>query len=219
MIELLKKSLIQLFELYNVTMKYFLPLIIAVSILISPLNTLAEELILAGGCFWCLEHDLESLKGVNSVDSGYSGGSLQNPTYENHNGHQEVVLVDYDSQLVTLPEILRLYFRNIDPLDGKGQFCDRGDSYRPVIFFKDATEESDAINAIVSASNELRVPLEKISVELKSKGRFWLAEEYHQDFAERNELKYKFYRFSCGRDQRLDKLWGDNARSINLWNE
>ena len=87
------------------------------------------------------------------------------------------------------------------------------------LFFKDATEESDAINAIVSASNELRVPLEKISVELKSKGQFWLAEEYHQNFAERNELKYKFYRFSCGRDQRLDKLWGYNARSANLWTE
>ena len=88
-----------------------------------------------------------------------------------------------------------------------------------MIFFKDATEESDAINAIVSASNELQVPLEKISVELKSKSQFWLAEEYHQDFAERNELKYKFYRFSCGRDQKLDKLWGVNARSINLWSE
>ena len=219
MIERQKKLLILLFELYNVMMKLFLPLIIAFSILINPLNSLAEELILAGGCFWCLEHDLESLKGINSVESGYSGGDLQNPSYENHEGHQEVVLVNYDSQLVSLSEILRLYFRNIDPMDGKGQFCDRGDSYRPVIFFKDETEESDANNAIVSASNELRVPLEKISVELKSKGQFWLAEEYHQDFAERNELKYKFYRFSCGRDQRLDKLWGDNARSTNLWTE
>jgi|TARA_Y100000748_G_scaffold244022_1_gene208278 peptide-methionine (S)-S-oxide reductase len=219
LIERQKKLLILLFELYNVMMKLFLPLIIAFSILINPLNSLAEELILAGGCFWCLEHDLESLKGINSVESGYSGGDLQNPSYENHEGHQEVVLVNYDSQLVSLPEILRLYFRNIDPMDGKGQFCDRGDSYRPVIFFKDETEESDANNAIVSASNELRVPLEKISVELKSKGQFWLAEEYHQDFAERNELKYKFYRFSCGRDQRLDKLWGDNARSTNLWTE
>ena len=128
-------------------MKIFLPLIIAFSILINPLNSLAEELILAGGCFWCLEHDLESLKGINSVESGYSGGDLQNPSYENHEGHQEVVLVNYDSQLVSLPEILRLYFRNIDPMDGKGQFCDRGDSYRPVIFFKDETEESDANNA------------------------------------------------------------------------
>ncbi len=200
-------------------MKYFLSLIIALSILINPLNTYAEELILAGGCFWCLEHDLESLKGINSVQSGYSGGDSQKPTYENHEGHQEVVLVKYDSKLVSLSEILRLYLRNIDPLDGNGQFCDRGDSYRPVIFFKDVTEESDAKDALISASNELRVPLEKISVELKSKGKFWLAEEYHQNFAERNELKYKFYRFSCGRDQKLDKLWGDNARSTNLWSE
>ena len=125
-------------------MKYLLPLILVFSILINPINTLAEELILAGGCFWCLEHDLESLKGINDVQSGYSGGKLQNPTYENHEGHQEVVLVNYDSKLVSLTEILRLYMRNIDPLDGKGQFCDRGDSYRPVIFFKDETEESDA---------------------------------------------------------------------------
>ena len=200
-------------------MKYFLPLIIALSILINPLSTLAEELILAGGCFWCLEHDLESLKGVNFVQSGYSGGSLENPTYEDHDGHQEVVMVNYDSKLVSFTEILRLYMRNIDPFDSNGQFCDRGDSYRPVIFFKDSIEESEAKNALISASNELRVPLEKISVELKSKGQFWLAEEYHQNFAERNELKYKFYRFSCGRDQKLDNLWGDNARSINLWAE
>ena len=200
-------------------MKYFITLIIAFSIFINPIGTLAEELILAGGCFWCLEHDLESLKGITFVQSGYSGGNLQNPTYENHEGHQEVVIVNYDSKLVSLPEILRLYLRNIDPLDGKGQFCDRGDSYRPVIFYKDSIEKSDAENALFSASNELRVPLEKISVELKSRGQFWLAEDYHQDFAERNELKYKFYRFSCGRDQKLDKLWGDNARSMNLWAE
>ena len=198
-------------------MKYLLSLIVALSILVNPLNAFAEELILAGGCFWCLEHDLESLNGINFVQSGYSGGTLQNPTYENHDGHQEVVLVNYDSKLVPLSEILKLYLRNIDPLDGSGQFCDRGDSYRPVIFFQDSNEESYAKNALISASNELGVPLEKIAVELKSKGQFWLAEEYHQNFAERNELKYKFYRFSCGRDQRLDKLWGDNARSTNLW--
>ncbi len=200
-------------------MKYFLPLIIVFSILINPLNTIAEELILAGGCFWCLEHDLESLNGINFVQSGYSGGNLQNPTYEKHDGHQEVVLVNYDSKLVSLSEILRLYLRNIDPLDGKGQFCDRGDSYRPVMFFKDSIEESEAKNALISASNELRVPFEKISVELKSKGQFWLAEEYHQNFAERNEFKYKFYRFTCGRDQELDKLWGDKARSTKPWSE
>jgi len=200
-------------------MKYLFSLIIVFSILINPVNTLAEEVILAGGCFWCLEHDLESLDGINSVKSGYSGGDLQNPTYENHSGHQEVVLVDYDSKSVSLPEILRLYLRNVDPLDGEGQFCDRGDSYRPVIFFNDSKEENEAKSALVNASKELGVPLEKMYVELKSKNQFWLAEDYHQNFADRNELKYKFYRFSCGRDQRLDNLWGDKARSIDIWSE
>ena len=200
-------------------MKYIFSLIIVFSILINPVNTLAEEVILAGGCFWCLEHDLESLDGINSVKSGYSGGDLQNPTYDNHSGHQEVVLVDYDSKSVSLPEILRLYLRNVDPLDGEGQFYDRGDSYRPVIFFNDSKEENEAKSALVNSSKELGVPLEKIYVELKSKNQFWLAEDYHQNFADRNELKYKFYRFSCGRDQRLDNLWGDKARSLDLWSE
>ena len=200
-------------------MKYFLPLIIALSIFISPVNAFAEELILAGGCFWCLEHDLESLNGVKTVLSGYSGGDLPKPTYENHVGHQEVVLVNYDSNIINLSEILRLYLRNIDPLDGGGQFCDRGDSYRPVIFFENIAEEKEAKDALIAASIELGVPLEKILVELKQKREFWQAEDYHQNFANKNELKYKFYRFSCGRDQKLDKLWGDNARSINLWSE
>jgi len=200
-------------------MKYLFSLIIVFSILINPVNTIAEEVILAGGCFWCLEHDLESLEGINSVKSGYSGGDLQNPTYKNHDGHQEAVLVDYDSKSVNLPEILRLYLRNVDPLDGEGQFCDRGDSYRPVIFFNDSKEENEAKNALLNASKELGVPLDNISVELKSKNQFWLAENYHQNFADRNELKYKLYRFSCGRDQKLENLWGDKARSLDLWSE
>ena len=200
-------------------MNYFLSLIIVFSILVNPVNTFAEEVVLAGGCFWCLEHDLESLKGINSVISGYSGGDLQKPTYENHDGHQEVVLVNYDSEVVTLSELLRLYFRNIDPLDGGGQFCDRGDSYRPVIFYENSDEKNEASKSLISASKELGVNLEKINVELKPKNQFWEAEAYHQDFANRNELKYNFYRFSCGRDQQLDKLWKENARSLNVWSE
>ena len=187
-------------------MKYLFSLIVVFSILVNPINTFAEEVVLAGGCFWCLEHDLESLRGINSVISGYSGGDLQKPTYENHNGHQEVVLVNYDSEVVTLSEIYRLYFRNIDPLDGGGQFCD-------------SDEKNEARKSLLSASKELGVNLEKINVELKPKSQFWEAEAYHQDFANRNELKYKFYRFSCGRDQQLDKLWKENARSTNVWSE
>ena len=200
-------------------MKFLFSLFLVFSIFINPINTFAEEVVLAGGCFWCLEHDLESLRGINSVISGYSGGDLQNPTYENHKGHQEVVLVNYDPEVVTLSDIHRIYFRNIDPLDGEGQFCDRGDSYRPLIFFENSDEKNEARKSLLSASKELGVDLEKINVELKPKSKFWEAEAYHQDFANRNELKYKFYRFSCGRDQQLDKLWKENARSINVWSE
>ena len=200
-------------------MKYIFSLIIIFLLFATPINVLADEVILAGGCFWCLEHDLESLEGINSAQSGYSGGDLKNPTYENHDGHQEVVLVNYDSKLVSLPEILRLYLRNIDPIDDGGQFCDRGDSYRPVIFFEDSKQKDVAKNALISASKELNVPIENIAVALESKKQFWLAEDYHQDFAEKNELKYKFYRFSCGRDQKLDKLWGVKARSKDDWSE
>ena len=200
-------------------MKYLFSLIIFLAIFFKPFMIYAEEVVLAGGCFWCLEHDLESLKGINSVISGYSGGDLENPTYENHDGHQEAVLVNYDPEVVTLSEIYRLYLRNIDPLDGEGQFCDRGNSYRPVIFFENLDENNQASKTLLSASKELGVSLEEIKVELKPKTKFWRAEEYHQDFANRNELKYKFYRFTCGRDQKLDILWKDNARSIAIWSE
>ena len=200
-------------------MKFLLPLLLILSFVINPIKAYSDEIILAGGCFWCLEHDLEYLEGVDFVKSGYSGGDLNNPSYENHNGHQEVVLVNYDPKIVTLDEILRLYFRNIDPLDGKGQFCDRGDSYRPVIFFENSFEENQSNEALISASRELKVPIEGIKVEVKSKNKFWLAEDYHQNFAENNEFKYKFYRYSCGRDKRLDQLWGENSKTGNEWSE
>ena len=200
-------------------MKYLLSLLIILSIITNPTKAYSDEIVLAGGCFWCLEHDLEYLEGVDFVKSGYSGGDLNNPSYENHNGHQEVVLVNYDPKIVSLDEILRLYLRNIDPLDGRGQFCDRGDSYRPVIFFGNSLEENQSNNALISASKELKVPIEEIKVEVKSKNKFWLAEDYHQNYADNNELKYKFYRYSCGRDKRLDQLWGDNSKTGNEWSE
>jgi len=212
-----EKSLIQLSSIYNGYMKFLLTFLIIFSIVTNPIEAYSDEIILAGGCFWCLEHDLEYLEGVDFVKSGYSGGDLNNPSYENHNGHQEVVLVNYDPKIVSLDEILRLYLRNVDPLDGKGQFCDRGDSYRPVIFYQNSTEENQSINALINASLELKVPIEEIKVEIKSKSKFWLAEDYHQNFADNNEFKYKFYRFSCGRDKRLDQLWGVNSKTNNEW--
>ena len=200
-------------------MKFLLSLLIILSIVVSPIEAYSDEIVLAGGCFWCLEHDLEYLEGVDLVQSGYSGGELNNPSYENHNGHQEVVLVNYDPKKVSLEKILRLYLRNIDPLDGKGQFCDRGDSYRPVIFYQNSIEENQSNDALLSASKELNVPLQEIKVEVKSKNKFWVAEDYHQNFANNNDLKYKFYRYSCGRDKRLDKLWGENSKTSNEWSE
>tara|TARA_Y100001978_G_scaffold121529_1_gene108428 strand:+ start:290 stop:892 length:603 start_codon:yes stop_codon:yes gene_type:complete len=200
-------------------MKFLFSLLIILSFIINPIKAYSDEIILAGGCFWCLEHDLEYLEGVDFVKSGYSGGDLINPSYENHNGHQEVVLVNYDPQIVSFDEILRLYLRNIDPLDGEGQFCDRGDSYRPVIFYQNSIEENLSNNALISASRELNVPIEKIKVELKSKNKFWLAEDYHQNYAEKNDLKYRLYRYACGRDKRLDQLWGENSKTRNGWTE
>ena len=200
-------------------MKNLLSIFIVFLIFINPGRSNANEIILAGGCFWCLEHDLELLEGVNDVKSGYSGGEILNPNYENHEGHQEVILLNYDSNKITLDTILRAYFRNIDPLDGQGQFCDRGNSYRPVIFYEDAEDEAKSKNALISASKELGVPLDKLKVELKSRTKFWVAEDYHQDFAKNNELKYKFYRYACGRDKRLDQLWGKMAQQSIPWNE
>ena len=198
-------------------MKYLISFLICTLIFGNPSISLANEMVLAGGCFWCLEHDLESLEGIVSVQSGYSGGFLENPTYENHNGHQEVVLVDYDENIINFQDILRLYLRNIDPLDDGGQFCDKGDSYKPVIFFDTNDEKDKSKAALLSASKELNLPLNQLKVTLKPKSKFWLAEDYHQNFADNNELKYKFYRFTCGRDQRLDELWGKNARKIEFW--
>ena len=200
-------------------MKNLFSIFIIFLIFLNPLRLNANEIVLAGGCFWCMEHDLESLEGIDNVKSGYSGGDILNPTYENHAGHQEVVLVNYDSNIIELETILRAYFRNIDPLDGEGQFCDRGDSYRPVIFYEDPDEAEESKNALISASKELGVSVDKIKVELKSRNKFWVAEEYHQDFAKNNELKYKFYRYACGRDKRLDQLWGEKAKKTIAWSE
>tara|TARA_B100000212_G_scaffold283650_1_gene223848 strand:+ start:129 stop:731 length:603 start_codon:yes stop_codon:yes gene_type:complete len=200
-------------------MKNLFSIFIVVLIFFNPIRLNANEIVLAGGCFWCMEHDLESLEGINNVKSGYSGGTILNPTYQNHEGHQEVVLVNYDPKIINFETILRAYLRNIDPLDGEGQFCDRGNSYKPVIFYEDLDEADKSKNALISASRELDVSADKIKVELKSRNKFWDAEDYHQDFAKNYELKYKLYRYACGRDKRLDQLWGDRAKKLITWSE
>ena len=168
----------------------------------------SEEAIFAGGCFWCLEHDLEGLDGVVSAESGYSGGDLINPTYDNHNGHQEVVKVSFKPEVISYKDLLKQYWINIDPFDDKGQFCDRGDSYKPVIFVSNKDQESIAKESKQSISAELNTPLDQLKVDIIDSKPFWIAENYHQDFAVKNPLKYNFYRKSCGRDNRLKKVWG-----------
>ena len=169
----------------------------------------SEEAIFAGGCFWCLEHDLEKLDGVVSAESGYSGGDLINPTYENHSGHQEVVKVSFDNDVISYKDLLQQYWFNIDPFDNEGQFCDRGNSYKPVIFTSNQEQESDAKDSQEAISVALNIPIEQLKVDIIDSKTFWIAENYHQDFAVKNPLKYNFYRTSCGRDNRLKKVWGE----------
>tara|TARA_B100000700_G_scaffold183098_1_gene201980 strand:+ start:63 stop:674 length:612 start_codon:yes stop_codon:yes gene_type:complete len=179
-------------------------------LLFAPVQVFAEsqEAIFAGGCFWCLEHDLEKLDGVFSVDSGYSGGDIKNPTYENHIGHKEVVKVTFNSDILSYKDLLKNYWINIDPFDGSGQFCDRGDSYKPVIYTSNLEQERQVKESQKNISLELNVPMDQLKVDVLDSKTFWIAEEYHQDFAVKNPIKYNIYRTSCGRDNRLKKVWG-----------
>jgi len=180
-----------------------------------------EEAVLAGGCFWCLEHDLEDLPGVLDVESGYSGGRKANPTYQEVSGggtgHQESVRVRFDNTRIRYEALLRAYWRNVDPFDGGGQFCDRGDSYRPVIFTTSATQAVEARNSLVAAARELGRPTSAIKVAVRPLAKFWPAETYHQNYARRNGVRYRYYRWACRRDQRLDAVWGDRARRGVRW--
>ncbi len=180
-----------------------------------------EEAVLAGGCFWCLEHDLEKLPGVLSAESGYSGGHVDRPTYQQvsgeRTGHQESVRVRFDSGVISYATLLRSYWRNVDPLDGGGQFCDRGDSYRPVIFTTSAAQQKAADASAKAAAQELGVSDQTLKVEIRNATRFWPAEGYHQNYADRNPIQYTYYRWACGRDRRLDAVWGQTARTGDAW--
>jgi len=187
----------------------------------APVAAATEEAVLAGGCFWCVEHDLEELPGVLDVESGYSGGKLARPTYRQVSaggtGHQEVVRVRFDNTRIRYDRLLRAYWRNIDPFDGGGQFCDRGESYRPVIFTTSATQAVEARNSLVAAARELGKPASAMKVAIRPLARFWPAEGYHQNYARRNAVPYRYYRWSCGRDRRLKAVWGSRAGVAERW--
>ncbi|MFM7313808.1 MAG: peptide-methionine (S)-S-oxide reductase MsrA [Cyanobium sp.] len=201
--------------------RLLLAALLALLTLLPAAPVLAEEAVLAGGCFWCLEHDLEHLPGVAEVVSGYSGGSLRNPTYRQVSaggtGHQEAVRVRFDPERISYAALLRSYWRNVDPLDGAGQFCDRGSSYRPVIFARGEGQLKQARASLEAAARELDRPASAIRVQIRPLKTFWPAEDYHQNYAERNDLKYRYYRWACGRDRRLEAVWRNRARRGLPW--
>lgn len=166
----------------------------------------SEFLVVAGGCFWCVEADFEKLDGVGDVLSGYGGGTKKNPTYRNHEGHLEVAKIPYDPSVISYRELVDYFFHHIDPLDDGGQFCDRGHSYTTAVFYQNADEFAAANAAKAAAEEELG---EEVVTPIREFERFWLAEDYHQDYYKKNPVRYKFYRTSCGRDRRVNSLWGE----------
>jgi peptide-methionine (S)-S-oxide reductase len=181
----------------------------------------------AGGCFWCIEKDFETVKGVSEVVSGYTGGKTKNPTYKQvtkgGTGHYEAVEIRYNPGQVSYDELLYKFFRSVDPTDAGGQFCDRGESYRTAIFVSNAAEKAAAEKAKARAEKDLG---RKIVTPILSASRFYQAEAYHQDYYKSSDVvltrrgpktkanAYKFYRNACGRDKRVKQLWGKDAAFV-----
>lgn len=165
--------------------------------------------IFAGGCFWCMESDFEEIEGVVSVTSGYTGGDVANPTYEQvssgDTGHYESVRVEYDPDQISYRQLLETFWENIDPFDAGGQFCDKGPQYRAVVFYLDQAQ-MQAARASLAALQDQAGAGRPVETQILPAQIFYPAEEYHQDYHEKNSLRYKGYRFACGRDQRLDEV-------------
>ncbi|MDY6828670.1 MAG: peptide-methionine (S)-S-oxide reductase MsrA [Pseudomonadota bacterium] len=170
--------------------------------------------VFAGGCFWCMEPPFDRLEGVVRTTSGYAGGAESNPTYKQvasgGTGHAEVVEVVYDPKRLTYADLLAVFWRQVDPLDGGGQFCDRGRQYRPAIFVANAQQRRTAEASLKELVDSGRFAA-PIAVTIEPLDRFWPAEQEHQDYYRRNPVRYKFYRWNCGRDARLESLWGTPA--------
>ncbi|MEW6168960.1 MAG: peptide-methionine (S)-S-oxide reductase MsrA [Pseudomonadota bacterium] len=165
----------------------------------------------AGGCFWCTEADFEKVDGVIKAVSGYTGGGVEQPSYtqvsSGATGHAEAVQITYDPAVVSYEHLLDVYWHSVDPYTANAQFCDHGSQYRTAIFVHDEVQRALAERSKVALARQYpdRPP---IVTEIADAGRFWAAEDYHQDYYEKNPLRYNYYRWSCGRDQRLDELWG-----------
>lgn len=168
----------------------------------------------AGGCFWCMEPPFDKLDGVIATVSGYTGGHTRNPTYEEvsagRTGHAESVEITYDPSRISYTKLLEVYWHNIDPTTPNRQFCDVGSQYRSAIFYHDAEQQRLAEQSKAALAKSKPFP-QPIVTEIVAAGEFTPAEAYHQDYYLKNPLRYKFYRYNCGRDQRLEELWGKAA--------
>lgn len=167
--------------------------------------------VFAGGCFWCMEPPYDKIDGVISTISGYTGGHIKNPTYKQVSstitGHVEAIEITYDPTKVDYNTLLDVFWRNVDPTRDDGQFCDRGAHYRPVIFFKDNIQKQIIDKSLQDIKANKPFP-DPVKVDILAEKTFYPAEEHHQDYYLKNPVRYKFYRYSCGRDQRLEQLWG-----------
>jgi len=194
-------------------MKNKLALILLTSLLLHASYVAADRTILAGGCFWCMEADYEKLEGVTDVISGFTGGTLKNPTYNgNHKGHYEAVEITYDPDKISYKELLDYFWVNIDPFDDKGQFCDKGPSYLTAIFVANETEKKIAEQSKRKVVEQF--PNEKVITPILNSSIFYPIkgnESYHQDYYKKSPIRYKAYRWNCGRDKRLKNIWGDQA--------
>jgi peptide-methionine (S)-S-oxide reductase len=172
-----------------------------------------ETATFAGGCFWCMQHPFDELPGVISTTVGYIGGQEDKPRYAQvsagNTGHAEAVQIVFEPKIISYSQLLDVYWRNTDPTTPNRQFCDVGNQYRPAIFYHDENQRKLADASKASLEQSKSFP-ENIVTEIIPAGTFWVAEEYHQNYYINNPVRYKYYRFSCGRDQRLKQLWGDD---------
>ena len=188
-------------------------LILISLLLLTAQTAIAAKATLAGGCFWCMESDFEALHGVSEVVSGFTGGELINPTYNgDHTGHYEAVEITYDPEIVSYQGILDHYWVNIDPFDSRGQFCDKGHSYLSAVFV--ATPEERALAEKSRQAVVEMFPDQTVVTPILTTNTFYPIagdESYHQDYYKNNPIRYKGYRWSCGRDKRLRDIWGDRV--------
>jgi peptide-methionine (S)-S-oxide reductase len=193
-------------------MRAFIYLAMASLLSVGAATAAEEKAVFAGGCFWCVEADFEKVDGVKQAVSGYIGGTVEDPTYEQvtagGTGHYEAVEIIFDNEKVSYRELVDILWRTIDPVDAGGQFCDRGSSYRTAVFTRTADQEAAARASKAEAEKALG---QSIVTPIIEDDRFYEAEGYHQDYYKKNPVRYNFYRFTCGRDKRVEALWGDQA--------